>query len=79
MNWKLLSLAALGLTLVACDGKEEKTKTVETKPLENGGVAETTIIEKKPVDAGKVVEDNKVVVTPDETPSTDTTTHVEKK
>jgi len=32
MNWKLLSLAALGFVLTGCDGKKEEKN--ETKPAE---------------------------------------------
>ena len=49
MNWKILSIAFLGLSLTACDEKKEEKKTVETKPLASGGVEEKTTIVKKPV------------------------------
>jgi hypothetical protein len=35
MNWKLLSLAVLGLVLTGCDGKKEEKKADEAKPMEN--------------------------------------------
>jgi hypothetical protein len=34
MNWKLLSLAALGFVLTGCDGKKEEKKADEPKPME---------------------------------------------
>ena len=74
MNWKLLSLAVLGLGLTACDGKkEEKKETVETKPLANGGVIEQTTVEKKPVDVEKVEEHKNVESVPAEPVHSDET------
>ncbi|MCE3231074.1 MAG: hypothetical protein K0R76_158 [Alphaproteobacteria bacterium] len=32
MNWKFLSIALLGFTLVACDGKKEEKKAGEATP-----------------------------------------------
>ena len=34
MNWKLLSLAALGVVLIGCDSKKEEKKVEEPKAAE---------------------------------------------
>lgn len=38
MNWKLLSLAVLGLSLTACFEKKEEKKAEEVKPAEAAAV-----------------------------------------
>ena len=40
MNWKLLSIAVLGLTLSACDNKKEEKKADEAAPAETMKVEE---------------------------------------
>jgi hypothetical protein len=42
MNWKLLSLAVLGVVLTGCDGKKEEKKTDEPKPMETAPAAPST-------------------------------------
>lgn len=57
MNWKLLPLSVLGLTLLACDAKKEEKKAEEAAPHA------ATLQETKPAEAPKASH-----VTPAEEP-----------
>lgn len=63
MNWKLLSLAALGFVLIGCDGKKEEKKEGEAKPAE---VAPVAPVEEPKADEAKPAE--VAPVAPSETP-----------
>lgn len=69
MNWKLLSIALLGLTLSACDNKKEEKKADEAAPAETMKVEEPKPGETAP--AGKPAEEP----TKDETPKEEKKSH----
>jgi hypothetical protein len=50
MNWKLLSIAVLGLTLSACDNKKEEKKADEAAPAETMKVEEPKANEPAPAE-----------------------------
>jgi hypothetical protein len=86
MNWKILSLAVLGLSFTACEDKD-KTKIVKEEHLDSGGVEKTTTVKEEPSDSNKIktsdtastMDNNKVVETvPSDTAKSDVVT-TEKK